>query len=262
MNAACETAPDDFEFELPLFTCGESEALVERVLDLEAFWLARHASLPFHTLGATNYYDITANPARPYERLARQYNPFLIDAFACVYEALLTALGECLRAPVTFLADAALPGFHIFGGHPDFAARPEHDVMHDVWFMRRDGAGFPGNPIHVDTAHRALGLAPGPSGNGHATFSFTLPLGLPRAGAGLRLWSLRCDDVAHLDSACQQQRLQVAPARHIAYRPGTLFLHAGDRFHQARGLPVAHGEYRITLQGHAVWLNQAWRLFW
>ncbi|WP_232436940.1 hypothetical protein [Burkholderia ubonensis] len=265
MNATREADPcngDETACAWPLVSAGTSHALAERVLDLEAFWLPRHPSLPFHTLGATNYYDITANPARPYERLAQQYNPLLRACFAELYDALAVALGERLQAPVTWLAGAALPGFHVFGAHPAFAASHEHDVLHGDWFARRDGAGFPGNPIHVDTAHLALGLAPEPDGAGRRTVSFTLPLRVPRDGAGMKRWPLRQDDLAGLTPASRLARLQCTPARHVAYRPGMLFLHTGDCFHQARGFPTRQGDYRITLQGHGAWLDHAWRLFW
>ncbi|HLX03775.1 MAG TPA: hypothetical protein VKS80_16840 [Trinickia sp.] len=263
-NLAAGTA-DALEYELPLVTAELGAALAERVLDLEAFWLPRHERLPFHTLGATNYYDITANPARPYEHLARQYNALLLDCFADLYGTLVATLGEHLRQPASWLAGAALPGFHIFGAHREFAARAEHDVLHGDWFTRRDGAGFPGNPIHVDTAHRALGvvgLIGDRSADDPPTLSFTLPLCLPREGAGMKLWPLGLDALAHLDRAGQLERLGTSATRFVAYRAGTLFLHSGTCFHQARGLPVTPGDYRITLQGHGVWLDGEWRLFW
>ncbi|MGV2287307.1 hypothetical protein AAHK20_01215 [Trinickia sp. YCB016] len=262
-NANLEAGTADaLECELPVITAEQGAALAERVLDLEAFWLPRHASLPFHTLGATNYYDITSNPARPYEHLARQYNALLLDCFADLYDKLLSTLGEHLGQPMSWLDGAALPGFHIFGAHPEFAARAEHDVLHGDWFTRRDGAGFPGNPIHVDTAHRALGLAGESAADDPPTLSFTLPLCLPREGAGMKLWPLGLDDLAHLDRAGQLERLRTSATRFVAYRPGTLFLHSGTGFHQARGFPVTPGDYRITLQGHGVWLADEWQLFW
>lgn len=253
---------DELEAELALFSAEQGAAFAERARDLDAFWLPRHTRLPFYTLGATNYYDITANPARPYERLARQYNPLMRECFAQLYDTLVAGLAEHLRRPVTFLAGSALPGFHIFDGHPEFAPRAEHDVLHRVWFTRRDGADFPGNPIHVDTAHGALDLANVSVPNLPPTLSFTLPLGLPREGAGMALWPLRVADLAHLEGASQLERLRASPTRFVAYRPGTLFLHSGTCYHQARGLPVTPGEHRITLQGHGIWIDGAWRLFW
>ncbi|WP_186110336.1 hypothetical protein [Burkholderia gladioli] len=261
---------DDAEFEHPLLDEAAAAELVERLLDVEGFWIARHARLPFHTLGATNYYDITANPARPYARLAARYNPFLLAEFGPLYAALAAALRERLGRPVAWLADTqpatALPGFHIFGADPAFAAREEHDVLHGDWFRQRDGEAFPGNPIHVDTSHLALGLDAQARQAGDATplatLSFTLPLALPEGGAGMRLWDFGHEATRLDDRAAQQARLRRGPTRELAYRPGTLFLHSGTRYHQARGFPVRPGQYRITLQGHGAWLDGAWRLFW
>lgn len=249
-------ATDAFEdFSCPLFGEAECAALFERLLDLEAFWLPRHPSLPFHTLGATNYYDITANPDRPYERLAAQYNPFLLANFPDVYAALIAALQERLQAPVQFHDGAALPGFHIFGDDPAFAPDPSQDVTHAQWFQRRDQGGHPGNPIHVDTAHRALGLA-GP------TLSLTLPIRLPAGGAGLRIWPLRAEDGRGLTQEGLRELFGRTFPRDVIYRPGEVLVHCGDWYHQARGLPVLAGDYRMTLQGHGVRLDDGWHLFW
>ncbi|WP_186080724.1 hypothetical protein [Burkholderia gladioli] len=262
--------PDPLEFEHALLDAAGAAALVERLHDLDAFWIARHARLPFHTLGATNYYDLTANPARPYARLAARYNPLLLAQFGALYASVVATLAARLDAAVAYLAetepDTALPGFHIFGAHAEFAARAEHDVLHGDWFRQRDGDAFPGNPIHVDTAHLALGLDARARLAGEATplatLSFTLPLALPEAGAGMRLWGFGHEAAPVGDGAHQQARLRHAPTREHAYRSGALFVHSGTRYHQARGFPVVPGQYRITLQGHGVWLGGAWRLFW
>jgi hypothetical protein len=227
----------------------------EDLLDVEPFWLPRHPRLPFHTLGATNYYDITANPARPYERLARQYNPLLLGCFRPLYRSLCACLGERLGARVTFAEGAALPGFHIFAADPAFAPSGDHDVTHAQWFARRDLGGHPGNPIHVDRAHRALGFE-------GETLSFTLPIRLPGQGAGLRIWPLQESDRRGLDEPGLQALLAATPHRDHAYAPGELLVHCGDWYHQARGLPVSPGDYRITLQGHGVRRDDGWHLFW
>ena len=250
------------EFQLQLFSQAAAADIVQRLLDLDAFWLPRHPHLPFYTLGATNYYDITGNPAKPYLRLAQQYNPFLRENFGEVYATLLAGLQERLGQPVGFLPDAALPGFHIFGGHADFAVGDQHDILHGAWFQRRDGHGFPGNPIHTDTAHLALGLPAAVAGAPLPTLSFTLALSLPQGGAGMKIWPLRMADIGDLGGQEQMQLLQGCASRLVAYQAGSLFVHSGDYYHQARGLPVQEGQYRITLQGHGAWFDGQWRLFW
>ncbi|QDQ27992.1 hypothetical protein FNU76_17475 [Chitinimonas arctica] len=249
------SAPID-EFFLPIGDAASCRDWHEQLLDLEAFWISRHSRLPFFTLGATNYYDLSANPAKPYERLARQYNPLLRSCFGGLYERLRAQLQARLGQPVGWLADnqiAALPGFHLFQGHAAFAGGGE--VTHAQWFRQRDGAAFPGNPVHTDTAHLALGLS-------GATLSFTLPIVLPEAGAGLRCWPVAAADTARLGDAALLARLADSPPREIRYQVGQMLVHSGETYHQARGLPCRAGEQRMTLQGHGVLRDGAWQLFW
>lgn len=248
------TAVDEYyAVILPPAQCAD---VLRRLLDLEAFWIGRHPRFPFHTLGATNYYDIVGNPARPYRRLARQYNPLLLDQFGDVYEALVATLCARLDAPVVFCPDAALPGFHLFGADPAFAPSERHDLTHEQWFARRGGDAFPGSPIHVDSAHLALGLPDAP------TISFTLAVALPAEGAGLKIWPFGRARGAGLDQDGLQALLRNAPARYIPYAPGGLLVHSGDLYHQARGLPCEPGQWRISLQGHGIRLDGQWQIFW
>lgn len=250
-----QTKPIAPVFRLPLLDKAACAALFERLLDVEAFWIARHPTLPFHTLGATNYYDITANPLRPYDGLTAQYNPLLRSLFDDLYVALSALLAGHLGAAVHYHEGSALPGFHIFGGDPAFAPDPSHDVTHADWFQRRDGGRFPGNPIHVDTAHRALGLQ-GP------TLSVTLPVRLPDTGAGLRLWPLQESDARGLLPHGLRELFRRTPFTDETYSEGEVIVHDGNWFHQARGLPRRAGDYRVTLQGHGVRMDDGWHLFW
>ena len=247
------------ELRLQLFSRAQCVDLAERLLDVEAFWLTRHVCLPFYTLGATNYYDISANPARPYERLAQQYNPLLLRHFSDVYTVLQTALQQRLQQPVVLLSDAAVPGFHLFGAHAAFAQAGQQDIMHASWFQQRDGGDFPGSPIHVDTAHLALGYPDLDSGR---TISFTLAIALPQSGAGMKIWPLTADQTQGWGDEKKLQLLQATPSRAVHYQAGELFVHSGDYYHQACGFPVHAGQYRFTLQGHGIFMDGQWHLFW
>lgn len=247
---------------LALLSADACAQIVDKLHAVDAFWLARHAQLPFYTLGATNYYDITANPARPYEQLARKYNRFMREQFTELYQTLQQALRRYLNAEVEFLAEAALPGFHIFAGHPAIVEDVSADVMHGSWFARRNFQAFPGSPIHVDSAHLAVGLPAMLHGAKLPTLSFTLALALPETGAGMKIWPLTAEDTVALDDAQVLQRLRETPVHTQHYRCGELFLHSGDFYHQARGLPSVPGQYRITLQGHGAWWRERWQLFW
>jgi hypothetical protein len=250
--------------ELPLLDAQECLAVADQLCALDAFWLHRHRRLPFYTLGATHYYDLGTAPSA-YFRLARQYNPFLQANFGAIYEALTATLAEALAAPVVLRSDVAWPGFHLFGADPAFAALPGHDVMQSEWLRTRHGDQYPGNPIHVDLAHRCLPWPPGVDPEGLPTLSLTLPIALPASGAGLYLWPQELSDVHALDAACEaglQRRLQKLPRRFIRYQPGRLVVHGGSAYHQARGLPTVPGEFRMTLQGNGLRVDGVWHLFW
>jgi hypothetical protein len=242
-------------FRCPVLEPEACAAVAEGLLDLEPFWLPRQPRLPFYTLGATHYYDITGNRGRPYERLVDQYNPLLLGCFGALYGSLRSCLGERLGARVTFAEGAALPGFHIFAADPVFAPSEAHDVTEAQYYARRGLDGHPGNPIHTDGAHEALGFK-------GETLSFTLPIQLPAGGAGLRIWPLKECDRGGLDERGLQALLAATPHRDHTYAPGELLVHCGDWYHQARGMPVRQGDYRITLQGHGVRRGGVWHLFW
>ncbi|KAF1687886.1 hypothetical protein B1992_00070 [Pseudoxanthomonas broegbernensis] len=48
----------------------------------------------------------------------------------------------------------------------------------------------------------------------------------------------------------------------VSYTPGHLWLHDGNAYHKALGLPRHEKEVRFTLQGHGVWDGDHWQLFW
>lgn len=250
--------------ELPLLGPQACAAIAGQLCALDAFWLHRHRRLPFYTLGATHYYDLATDPSA-YFRLARQYNPFLHANFGHLYEALTSALAVALAAPVVLRTDVAWPGFHLFGADPAFAALPIHDVMQSRWLQTRHGDHYPGNPIHVDLAHRCLPWPPGVDPDGLPTLSLTLPIALPASGAGLYLWPQALSGAQALhgtSEAALQHQLSWLPRRFIRYQPGQLVVHSGSAYHQARGLPTAAGEYRMTLQGNGLYVDGAWHLFW
>jgi len=52
-------------------------------------------------------------------------------------------------------------------------------------------------------------------------------------------------------------------ARHHAYQPGTLVLHSGHMLHQIAPVPsVEPDDERIALQGHGIFYDGGWKLYW
>jgi hypothetical protein len=53
------------------------------------------------------------------------------------------------------------------------------------------------------------------------------------------------------------------PGARIPYTVGRVVVHSGHLLHQAAGVTkVAVTDERITLQGHGVFADGAWRLYW
>jgi hypothetical protein len=207
-----------------LFGPADCAALARTVLDLSGHWLDRHPLAPFYTLGAAAYLDAAAS-RETYEARAAATNPVLDRYFAGCQARLCDGLAALLGAPVGLDPDPrhARPGFHIYRASPFFA----FDVA----------------SLHTDRQHGLLDWPGGGPGD-DAVLSLTLALAQP-PGSGLRLWSDGVDR---------------AP-REIAYRLGELVVHDGLTPHQAVLMPRAAGD-RITLQGHAVRIGGAWRVYW
>jgi len=227
----------------PLLAPSECAELAARVRAYERQWTRRSAN-EFFTLGAASYLD---DPAFYLER-ASATNPLLEAAFCDLHERLRAALSDQLEAPCAFATPFALPGFHIWRV-PGIPTRAEASLHFDMQYERvpfpeRARSGFE-KPI-----------------------SFTLPLVLPRCGGGLTTWDVTVDQVNAFYrrtgySVMLDDLTLLLPARHHAYEPGTLVLHSGHMLHQIAPVPsVEHDDERIALQGHGVFYDGEWKLYW
>lgn len=240
----------------PLISASACEQCMRELLLMDAFWLRRHPHLPFFTLGATNYYDIEANGLAFYLEQAKRYNMLLTSSFTAIYQQLLSLLTDVLNEDVWLDTHNAVPGFHIFSGHPEFQSPENNYLTHTQWLRLRNQSRFIGSPVHRDRVHEVIDWQGRKPAFGTPTaaqrFSFTLPIVLPEAGGGLNIWPN-----AKEGEACGEHNRQF-----YAYTPGELVLHSGDEYHQASGFPLRENEYRITLQGHGLRWQNGWSLFW
>ena len=100
------------------------------------------------------------------------------------------------------------------------------------------------------------------------TLSFTLPLNLPKQGGGLKFWHGL--SVESMRDYIRKDRFgDVATAAHttssdtLRYTVGRLVLHNGHTLHQMAGVSkFSVTDERITLQGHGVFADGGWRLYW
>ena len=147
-----------------------------------------------------------------------------------------------------FAEPLALPGFHIWESAGIFT-KPEASVHFDLQYLRHWTAEL-GTP---DVSH---------------PLSFTLALRLPRRGGGLNVWDVSYERfIAFRDRiGGHVQPADIAtllpPIRH-PYVVGGLSLHSGHQLHQIGEIDhVDPDDERITLQGHALFVDGLWKLYW
>lgn len=230
--------------------CREIAAAVHA---LRGLWVARDEAA-FHTLGAALYLDAPRPetlarfgvPAPAPDQYARQMacsNPVLREYFGPLYVALATALRDLLNADVRYAEGCALPGFHRFGAAAIYA---------------RGTAHVP----HFDRQYECFAWPPDAEIDFAQTISVTLPIRLPRAGGGLKVWNLALDEVLALGQEAARARAATMRAAVHPYRIGELVCHPGHLLHQIQPWHAEAGDERLTLQAHAVFYAGAWQLYW
>lgn len=230
-------------------TCVEVHRAVHA---LRAHWIARD-DVAFHTLGAALYLDApTAEtlalfdrrppPPEQYAQRAAAGNAVLEAHFAPLYAALATALRELLSAEVRYAPDRALPGFHIYGHAAQYGAQSAHVPHFDRQY---ECIGWPAADIDFEAA-----------------ISVTLPVRLPRAGAGLRTWELTLREVQSVPADEAKAIARNARSHQHRYRVGELVCHRGHLLHQIAPWPSEPGDERLTLQAHGLYYDGAWQLYW
>jgi len=221
----------------------ECNRLQTAIHDVKHEWLNRSGGQhPFFTLGAAIYLD-SKDDNEHYEALAKQKNRFLHQHFSDLYCKLKAILEEELKAPVAYEERLALPGFHIFLFDKLFE-QPLANIHFDDQFAQVDWSAYQ----EIDINH---------------PISFTASISLPENGGGLNWWDLRPKDLSGLSEEKRIAKIQEAEQHYFAYKKGQLLLHDGLILHQiAPANKMVYGDERITLQGHGVFVDGIWRIYW
>ena len=198
--------------------CAEIAKTVKRHKEL---WIDRGG---FYTMGAATYQDAIED----YIRVAHDYNCHIAVLFGQELIELGDKLEILLGIEVTQNQNTALPSFHIFDA---------------------SASGMIGHP-HIDEPHLRVEW----QSEVVDTFSFTVLLEAPEAGAGMDVWPDCTDE--QMDEYVESGELPEHV--YMPYTLGDLVIHDGLTPHRianpAAGNEIRVGEHRITLQGHGATL--------
>ena len=229
---------------VPLLSKSACHDLTKKLLASQSYWIARGSRADFCTLGRATYMDLAGQrPVLPaYLEEVDVQNRILQTTFGPLLESLGTFLSSWTGRQVCFLPWLPLPGFH-------------------MWL----GSGIPetrGGSVHFDLQFEALVrlqlLEPPDS-----TLSFTLPIAMPRTGAGLRIWNIHRSSAAELDSRSLNRTAAYMEPYEVRYQLGHITVHSGLWLHQiAPATKVEKNDLRFMLQGHAVLNRGRWIAYW
>jgi hypothetical protein len=233
---------------IPVLSATECEHVRQTVHALRSAWINRGSvEYPFYTLGAASYIDAVPGPTPPrYTELLEQLNPVLEKSFGWLHSRLMYALSVHLQAEVRTAKELALPGFH-------------------VW----EGRGVPTGPlsVHFDLQYLSIPWSDLSRSDRTRPVSFTLPIAIPKAGAGLNSWNLSYEEqIAEYRAGRQPTVEELTQGRvrtHHPYTRGVLTLHSGHTLHQIAAVERTYpDDERITLQGHGLHCDGAWTIYW
>lgn len=238
--------------KLGVFTPDESEAIARRVNELQPHWITRRGGA-LHTLGTAAYLDVPdaataqhfgmAADAPLYYRRVAELNPILRENFGWVYDRLGASLAEHLGAPTRYTSRCALPGFHVFSESPDWAVQAAHVPHFDRQFSELDW--------------QAKGKI-----DFHRSISFTLAVKLPAEGGGLKTWEVDYYEVMAMPVEQRKDFIRAGKSTLHPYEVGGWVCHSGNALHQIAPWRCHPGDQRITLQGHGLYYDDAWNLYW
>ncbi|CUI17784.1 conserved hypothetical protein [Candidatus Protochlamydia naegleriophila] len=222
---------------IPLLSSEKTQEILAKIDQLRPFWTKRQNR--FYTLGTAIYLDKN-NDSPFYENSVEANNFFLKIHFSHLYALLLESLKKELNQEVVYEPARALPGFHIFLSDPEFVTRGGK-IHFDLQFQQIDWRHYK----NIDLSN---------------PLSFTLALALPKLGGGLFYWDKKYEPGSKM---IPEEAIQDLPRHYVEYETGKMVLHNGLLIHQiAPAKEYLEEDRRITLQGHALFCDGAWRVYW
>ena len=239
--------------KIQILTSDSCKEIAETVNELKDHWISRH-DFGFYSLGAAAYLDAPpqktiemfelAGPAEnQYMENVARYNGLLWEHFSELYKIVKDALSTIFDSDVEYAVDKALPGFHIFN----------HNIAH-----AKSSAHVP----HYDGQYEGLDWGQEVTGLNAKTFSFTLPIKLPVVGGGIYFWPVQLEEVLQLSKSDALNLVKAAKSQRVSYSPGELVCHPGHQLHRIAPWKSVPEDQRMTLQGHGLYLDGCWQLYW
>lgn len=246
----------------------ECKRVYDSIYKLRDHWLHRdpHHDMPFYSLGAASYLDIRRLPEIAakegvneedlieYNALVEKNNPILQSEFQWLYDRLASNFATWFDYPAKYLPNLAFPGFHIFLA--DWFYEVSMGVIHcDLQQMNHDW----GKHVRDFLNDTDLSNMVSPE----ECLSFTASIKLPSNGGGLYLWDKVFDDMKDMEFHAREEYLAGIEKTYHKYSEGEIFFHGGAMYHQIAPMhEVENEDERITLQGHAVLINDVYYLYW
>jgi len=238
---------------LTLLDKKEAGKIREKIDELNNYWVLRDQH-SLYTLGASAYLDsptketvekfsLLETPSNQYKNRIADNNHILWNNFEELYLRIQIKLSEELARQVVYASGKALPGFHIFNAHDYYSDVNSHVPHFDRQYEQLDW----GTDVEVGTAE---------------TLSFTLPIELPKTGAGLYLWQVYLGEVLGMNKTSALAHIKKAQVNHHSYTLGEMLCHSGHQLHRIAPWRSIQGDQRITMQGHGILLDNIWHIYW
>ncbi|AFY31478.1 RimK family alpha-L-glutamate ligase [Calothrix sp. PCC 7507] len=231
-----------------ILTTEQCEKVWYTIYELKQLWIQRGKS-NFFTLGAASYLDFSelADINDDYYSRAKKYNPILQQNFGWLYQLIQEALERNLQSPIKYTENLDIPGFHIWQ-YPAIFTQPTASIHFDLQYQNHKWQDV----NEVDFSR---------------SISFTLPIKLPRCGGGLNVWNLKYEEfVEAYNQGLVVQVEEMLSSRKQTFHPykvGNLVIHSGHSLHQIAPVEQVYvDDERITLQGHGIYCDGEWQLYW
>lgn len=231
----CKVVNNDY-----LLSKEKCKSCIDKIMLMPDMWLQR-APFDFYTLGAASYLDGPCS-ANSYIQNRTRYNHLLQSTFQDIYTLILDYFEDIL-GPCCFHPKLGLPGFHIFSVKPGQSLLPA-----TILFAQKGGS------IHLDIQykHHDSLWTDFTEVTWDQPLSFTLALAIPSVGAGMNVWP----------SANSIEECIEADAERIRYKQGGLVWFIGPLYHQIAPIfQSSPSDQRITLQGHGLFCDGKWVLY-